>query len=129
LFLTLLGTGAQELGFMVLLILVLTVLYAQSVWQSIPFAAANLNTALSAIQTNQGVCGIAYGVALVANLWVLIWALAMTGASYNHRNTICNNGVCQSHLNFFVAFFLILSYFWTAQVLKVRTLYILCVVG
>jgi hypothetical protein len=120
LFLTLLGDGAEELGFMLLLVLVLTALYAHSVWHSIPFAAANLNTALSAIQTNQGVCGIAYSVALMANVWVLIWGLAMTGASFNHTSTTCKDGVCQSNLNFFVALFLILSYFWTAQVLKVR---------
>jgi hypothetical protein len=118
LFLTLLGDGAEELGFMLLLISVLTALYAYQIWNRIPFAAANLKTALSAIQTNQGVCGIAYGVALVANIWVWIWGLAITGASYSH--TTCKDGVCQSHLNFFVAFFLILSYFWTAQVLKVR---------
>jgi hypothetical protein len=127
LFITLLGNGAEELGFMVLLILVFTALYAYSVWHTIPFAAANLNTALAAVQTNKGVCGLAYAVAGLTALWIGVWALAMTGASYHHAT--CQDGVCQSRLNFLVAFFLILSFFWTAQVLKVRTAYIYLVCG
>ena len=40
--------------------------YAKAVWPRIPFAAANLNTALTAVKANMGVTMIAYGMVLLA---------------------------------------------------------------
>jgi len=98
-----------------------TAYYAKCVWNRIPFAAANLRTALSAIQTNAGVCVLAYGIAIVAMVWTVIWSLAVIGVSF--KESTCSGGsstgdVCQLHMNAVSIVCLILSYFWTSQVLK-----------
>lgn len=47
------------------IVLIWGVLYARSVWNRIPFAAANLQVALSAVQSNGGIVLVAYGMVLV----------------------------------------------------------------
>jgi len=94
----------------------LTAWYARGVWHRIPFASSNLRTALSAIQTNGGVCALAYGIAGLANLWTIVWILATTGVSF--REAPCSAGVCKPHLNALSFTFLILSYYWTIQVFQ-----------
>jgi hypothetical protein len=108
--------GLVWMAILWLVMLLLTACYAYLVWSRIPAAAANLRTALSAIETNAGVCVVAYGIAFVANLWVVVWCLALVGVSF--KESSCNNGVCQSQLNAFSILLLILSYHWTSQVLK-----------
>lgn len=106
-------------GFCWLFVLIFTGLYAYSVQRRIPFASANLRTALSAIQTNYGVCMLAYAVAAVANLWVIIWLLAFLGIAFRSSSTTCTDGSCDMHMNPAAFGFLLLSYFWTSQVLQV----------
>ncbi|KAG7354170.1 plasma-membrane choline transporter family protein [Nitzschia inconspicua] len=108
--------GLTIMGVLWLLMLLMTGLYAYYVWGRIPAAAANLRTALSAIQTNGGVCILAYGIAFLANIWVVVWCLAFVGVSF--KESSCVNGVCQSHLNALSVILLILSYHWTSQVIK-----------
>jgi hypothetical protein len=112
--------GAAGVAFIWLFLLVLTGLYAYSVWNRIPFAAANLRTGLSAIQTNYGVCMLAYGVAFCANFWVLTWILAFIGVTY--KESTCSDGVCKSNMDPVSFVLLVISYHWTSQVLKVRSL-------
>jgi hypothetical protein len=104
-------------GFGWLFVLICAGLYAYSVQRRIPFASANLRTALSAIQMNYGVCMLAYGVAAIANLWVVIWLLAFVGVAF--RSSTCADGSCDMHMNPVAFFVLLLSYFWTSQVLQV----------
>jgi len=104
------------LGFCVLFVLICTGLYAYSVQRRIPFASANLRTALSAIQMNYGVCMLAYAVAAVANLWVVVWLLAFLGVAF--RSSTCADGSCEMHMNPVAFILLLLSYFWTSQVLQ-----------
>lgn len=114
--------GAAGVGFLFLFFLVLAGLYAYSVWNRIPFAAANLRTGLAAIKTNYGVCMLAYGISFCANLWVFLWVLAFIGISY--KESTCHNsdtGVCQSHVDPISTVLLLVSYHWTSQVLKVCT--------
>lgn len=108
--------GLVVMGVLWMVMLLMTGLYAYYVWARIPAAAANLRTALSAIQTNAGVCMLAYGIAFVANLWVVVWCLAFVGVSF--KESTCTDGVCQSHLNAFSIILLVLSYHWTSQVIK-----------
>lgn len=112
--------AALGIAFFMLFWLVFTGWYAYTVWNRIPFAAANLQTALSAIQTNYGVCLLAYVIAFVANIWLLLWSLAFIGVSY--KESTCQDGVCQSNMDPFSFFLLVISYHWTNQVLKVCSL-------
>jgi hypothetical protein len=108
--------GIVWMAILWLVLLVMTTWYAYLVWSRIPAAAANLRTALSAIETNAGVCVVAYGIAFVANLWVVVWCLAFVGVSF--KESSCTNGVCQNHMNAFSILLLIFSYHWTSQVIK-----------
>jgi hypothetical protein len=108
--------GLVGMGVFWSIVVAITVLYAREVWYRIPSAAANLRTALSAIQTNAGVCVLAYGLSLLANLYLVVWMLAFIGVSY--KESTCQNGVCQPHMNAVSIMLLVLSYHWTTQVLK-----------
>ena len=95
---------------------ILTAWYARRVWKRIPFASSNLRTALSAIQTNAGVCALAYGIAALANLWTIVWILAVVGISF--KESTCAAGVCKPDLNMVTIIFLILSFYWTIEVFQ-----------
>eukprot|EP00525_Craspedostauros_australis_P010433 CAMPEP_0198134358 /NCGR_PEP_ID=MMETSP1442-20131203/60035_1 /TAXON_ID= /ORGANISM="Craspedostauros australis, Strain CCMP3328" /LENGTH=552 /DNA_ID=CAMNT_0043795501 /DNA_START=15 /DNA_END=1675 /DNA_ORIENTATION=+ len=112
------GAGLQFVGIFWLCMLGMSCLYAYSVWHRIPFAAANLTTGLEAVQTNAGVCMIAYGVSFAANLWVLIWALAFVGVSFKETKCDASTGTCDSDMDPISIFLLIFSHYWTSQVLK-----------
>jgi Plasma-membrane choline transporter len=115
--------GSPALGFLVLFVLICSGLYAYSVQRRIPFAAANLRTALSAIQTNYGVCMVAYAMAAAANLFVVFWILAFAGIAFKDGDygwSEDGQGQLDFKLNPYLLMFMILSYYWTAQVLQVR---------
>jgi len=107
------------LGFLGIFFLICTGLYAYSVQRRIPFAAANLRTALSAIQTNYGVCMVAYAVAAAANLFVVFWFLAFTGIAFKFGSHKWSDDELDFKLNPYLVLFMLLSYFWTSQVLQV----------
>lgn len=78
--------------------------YAYFVWQRIPFAASNLNTALTAVRANSGLTVAAFGFLALALVWSLWWSVAAGGA-------LSNMGEGTLFLSF-------VSYFWTHQVLQ-----------
>lgn len=80
------------------------VCYAKAVWPRIPFAAANLNTALTAVKANMGVTIIAYGMILLAFGWSILWFIGM-GDSLSSDNSA-------------VVFLLVVSFYWVQQVLS-----------
>jgi hypothetical protein len=108
--------GSFWLGIVWSIIVAITLLYTRRVWDRIPFASATLQTALSAIQTNAGICVLAYAVSVLANLYVLVWSLAFMGVQYRELN--CQNGICIPHRNVLSILALVFSYYWTTQVLK-----------
>jgi hypothetical protein len=108
--------GVITVGICWCILLLITIFYTRSVWNRIPFAAANLRTALSAIQTNGGICILAYGISCVAMIWTMIWSLALIGVSF--KESSCVGGVCKPHMNIISIVFLILSFYWTTQVLQ-----------
>lgn len=116
--LLLFSNDSPSLGFCWLFVLICTGLYAYSVQRRIPFASANLKTALSAIQTNYGVCIVAYAVAAMANLWVVLWFLAILGVAF--RSSSCSDGSCDMAMNHVVFLLMLLSFYWTSQVFQVR---------
>jgi hypothetical protein len=77
--------------------------YAKLVWPRIPFAAANLKTALTAVRANLGLIVVSYVFMAVGFGYTILW---MTTA-----NVYMNSAPAS-------AFFLFLSYYWTQQVLS-----------
>ena len=78
--------------------------YAYVVWRRIPFAAANLKTALSAVKSNLGLFLVALVVSGVAMGWSVLWFLGF--------------GTALQTDSLVVVFFLFLSYYWTHEVLR-----------
>lgn len=73
-------------------------------WPRIPFAAANLNTALTAVKANMGLTVIAYFMMVLALGWTIFWFMGVGDAL-----TSSNGGIL---------FLLFVSYYWTFQVLS-----------
>ena len=92
------------MGVMGLVSFALGICYAYFVWGRIPFAAANLNTALSAVKSNMGLAGIAYFFLFVAFGWSVWWSVAAGGAM---------NGMGSG-----IVFLFLVSYYWTHQVIQ-----------
>ena len=97
-------TGEILLGVVGLISFLLGLCYARMVWPRIPFAAANLVTALSAVRANLGLLVVAYAVTAVGLVWAIVWMLGV-------QETMANGtGV--------VVFVLFLSFYWVQQVLQ-----------
>ena len=68
--------------------------------------------------------GVAYGIAGLQVLFGLIWGMALLGVLYHsHQNFECDSygGSCHiTHVSAFGMIFMLLSYYWTTEVLKVR---------
>jgi hypothetical protein len=94
----------------------LTAWYARRVWDRIPFASSNLRAALSAIQTNGGICAVAYGISGLAVIWTIVWGLAFVGVALEFGS--CDAGGVCSKMNVPVVFFMVLSFYWTIQVFQ-----------
>ncbi|KAL3903384.1 MAG: hypothetical protein SGILL_010466, partial [Bacillariaceae sp.] len=45
-------------------------------------------TVMGSIQTNAGVCVLAYGIAIVANIWVVLWCLAFVGVAFRESSLV-----------------------------------------
>jgi len=99
-----------------LFFLALAAFYAMAVWRRVPFAAANLQTALTAVQSNGGLVVTAYGITTVVNLFSIIWLLAWLGVYV--RSADCSDQVCTSHMNPFVVASFLLMFYWTSAVGK-----------
>jgi hypothetical protein len=97
-------TGQVMIGVLCLVAFVVGCCYAKMVWFRIPFAAANLTTALSAVQSNKGLYVVAYGITAVSAGWSTLWFIGLGNAL-----AASNGGIL---------FLLFLSYYWTTQVLS-----------
>eukprot|EP00934_Nitzschia_sp_Nitz4_P001440 Nitzschia sp. Nitz4//scaffold253_size28098//9209//15122//NITZ4_008141-RA/size28098-processed-gene-0.22-mRNA-1//1//CDS//3329544300//1440//frame0 len=106
-------TGSPFLALCGGILLLFVVWYSYRVQRRIPFASANLQTALAAIQMNYGVCIIAYTVAVATFFWLMVWQVAVV--EFALRNLDSMTGV---HINAAIFFLLLISYFWTSQVLQ-----------
>jgi len=96
-------SGSMMAGLMGLFFFGFTLYYVKLVWRRIPFAAANLKTALSAVQSNMGLGFVAYLIMAVAFAWSGLWLAGMAGSV-----ATSNGGI---------VFLLLVSYYWTYQVL------------
>jgi Plasma-membrane choline transporter len=110
---------SQVYGLAVVL-LVLTALvafYTCRAWNRIPFAAANLSTAVSAIRSNMGLAFYAYWSVLLVFLWSAWWSVASFSTLYV-TNGCQVDGNCETQVNGGIIFLFFLSYYWTAQVIR-----------
>jgi hypothetical protein len=112
------ASGAMELVLLCGVGFVFSAYYAYCVWNRIPFAAANLVAAVTAIRANLGLAFFAYTNLLVSFAWSLWWAVAVVATTYV-LNDCDKDGNCQrDEVNGVLLFLFLVSYFWTAQVIK-----------
>ena len=91
--------------------------YVMRVWNRIPFAAANLTTATTAVRANLGLAVCAYSTLAVAFGWV-VWWTASAVATMFIVSECDGDGTCEKNFNALIFFGLLASYFWTIQVLN-----------
>lgn len=109
--------GSPGVVFMSLLFSTFAAYYAWRVWPRIPFAAANLATAVSAVRANIGLTIYAYISIFMLLLWSFIWSLSTMSTLYVTSG--CNaDGECDNELSGFLVFAFLLSYYWTSQVIS-----------
>jgi len=98
--------------------LALSVAYAFIVWDRIPFAAANLVAALSAIRRHPGTVVVALFFQVFALGWSIYYCIVFIGM----YDAIREGKINASHqLEVFIYVLLGFSFYWTYQVLLVRT--------
>ena len=72
--------GTMWMGILGLVSFAIGLCYAKIVWPRIPYAAANLQTAVSAVQANLGLAAVALGFTGLAFCWTLLWFLGLGDA-------------------------------------------------
>lgn len=87
----------------------LTVLYTFYVWDRIPFAATNLNTALMAMRCTADITSTGMVMMVVAFCWCIVWILAFIGVV----DTFEDSGTSKAAF-----IFLVFSFCWTNLVIK-----------
>lgn len=100
--------------------------YAATVWHKVPFATANLHVALASIRDNHGLWLLAYLVTLKSFAWFFLWCGAVlemvTFSSdwvYNCNTDEYGHELCfVSTRGKFICLGMLLSLFWTQQVIK-----------
>jgi len=124
-FLTLLSllTGAIPMVIMGLVMTGIAAYYAYRVWARIPFAAANLITAVAAVRSNMGLAVYAVLSLVGLFLWTIVWSLASvstlavtSNCEWNNEQQDAEDEDCLSNSGIPMFLFLI-SYYWTIQVL------------
>jgi len=100
-----------------ILLLAFTAYYAYVVWGRIPFAACNLVTATTAVKANLGLAFFAYGNLFIMVGWSSWWLVTFTSTVYV-LSECDSSGNCAKETNGFIVFLLMLSYYWTYQVVK-----------
>ena len=96
----------------------MTVYYAYVIWGRIPFAASNLVTASTAVQSHLcGLATLAYVSLLLVTCWTLWWTATFVSTVYVTSG--CDgNGNCAEETSLWVVFPLLMSYYWAFQVIK-----------
>lgn len=72
--------GSIMMGVLGIISFVIGICYTYAVWSRIPFAAANLNTALTAVRANMGLTVVSLFFTLLAFGWTILWILGVGGA-------------------------------------------------
>eukprot|EP00548_Thalassiothrix_antarctica_P006690 CAMPEP_0194135602 /NCGR_PEP_ID=MMETSP0152-20130528/5702_1 /TAXON_ID=1049557 /ORGANISM="Thalassiothrix antarctica, Strain L6-D1" /LENGTH=558 /DNA_ID=CAMNT_0038831921 /DNA_START=51 /DNA_END=1727 /DNA_ORIENTATION=- len=124
------------MGCVTLVMCAFSVCYAYMVWRRIPFAAANIATAMEALHENKGIFPLAYLVTIVATVWVTLWAIAVANITIQHKDWIYTTVTCTNNNTdytlsspeetdctkitpggYAIFFGLLLNLYWTSQVI------------
>ena len=81
-------TGSMLMGGLGLLSFAIGLCYAKIVWPRIPFAAANLNTALTCVRLNLGLSAVSFLVTAVAFAWTVLWFLGVGSALQSSNSAV-----------------------------------------
>ena len=109
--------GALPMGLVSLMLTGVMVYYAFRVWDRIPFAAANLSTAVTAVRANLGLTFYSYLAVVTVFLWSIWWSVASMSTIYV-TNGCQADGNCESDVNAGIVFLFLLAYYWTTQVIS-----------
>eukprot|EP00986_Skeletonema_menzelii_P007445 scaffold2929_cov145-Skeletonema_menzelii.AAC.1 len=92
--------------------------FAYVVWERIPFAACNLKTATSAVKANLGLSFVAYSSLISMFCWTAFWLVSAVPTLYITSGCDAQAGACDKEANGLVVFALLVSYYWTYQVIQ-----------
>jgi hypothetical protein len=116
------------LAFFALFMSAFGVFYAWGVWHRIPFASANIDIAMGALDANHGLWILAYVMTLKAYVWTMIWCCTFLQVFVyspswvyhcTHYNDDPSLDTCRlSTRGRWIVVACLLSLFWTSQVLK-----------
>jgi hypothetical protein len=109
--------GAIPAALMFLLFAAFSAYYAYVCWGRIPFAAANMRTAVTAVKANFGLTFFAFNSLVLSFFWTLWWAIATVSTIYVTSGCTPEAG-CETEPRGPLVFGLLLSYYWTVQVIK-----------
>jgi hypothetical protein len=110
-------SGALPMALLLGLMLVVNVCYIRAVWSRIAFASSTLVTSITAVKQNLGLAFFAYSNLIITFLWCIWWSVGFVATSYVISN--CNaEGYCEGSMNGGLIFLFLVSFFWTAQVIK-----------
>ena len=98
--------------------LMLTVGYMFVVWDRIPFASANLTTALTGVRDNLGLVGVAFLFQFLALVCSIYYTFTFVGL-HDAMHAGALKGISDNAMIVLDALLLV-SYYWTYQVLRVR---------
>jgi len=91
-----------------------SVCYARAVWSRIPFATANLEASLTAINANFGITFVSFFFVVMTFVWSILWAVVAI-ITYDKTKVCDATGSCT--IGFFPTFLLLVSLYWTQQVI------------
>lgn len=94
--------------------------YAYFAWSRIPFATANLVTAITAIKANCGIAIYTYLFAALSAGWLIVWSLAFIGVFDKTYTCDPNTNVCNNPAYGYL-FLLFLALYFVGQAIQVKT--------
>ncbi len=100
--------------------LAISLAYSIVVWDRIPFATTNLNTALAGIKSSADILLIGFAMMVVAFLWTITWMIAFLGI-YDHYLDNAEHELSKNitWVGLSVSLGMFISYFWTFYVIMV----------
>ena len=112
------AAGSVFGGILGVIFFAVSICYARAVWSRIPFATANLVTAITAVKANWGVIVYAFFFTAFAGFWSILWSVAFVGVL--DRTFECDETNVCDNPNYGFLFLLFVSYFFAHQVIQVR---------
>jgi len=109
------AVGSIIPGCLFLVFFLIGLCYIKAVWERIPFATANLETAVIAVKTNFGLVFLGYWMTFLGMVYAIFWTMAFMGI----LQKLCGGyDECQNNFPYGAFFGLVLAYYWTMEVLS-----------